>query len=391
MRSNRLFTFLLVMLLFISLSFISGTDAIRLTPTLPVSIIKQIKPATDTTCKKRQDTSLTIIGVGDIMLGTNFPSPNLLPPADSENLLFPATNLLSSADYTFGNLEGTILDSGGTQKKCRDSNVCYLFRMPEKLAPYLKKAGFDVVSMANNHSGDFGPEGRSNTLRVLEKLQIGTCGLLVKPYSITTKNHIRYGTIAFAPNSGTLNINNIDSVRGWIAELRPKCDILIVSFHGGGEGRGRQHIVDGYETFCGENRGNVKEFAHAVIDAGADVVFGQGPHVPRAMELYNNKIIAYSLGNFCTYKRFSLGGENSYAPLLKVAIDKKGNFVKGHIYSFVQKGEGGPVADATQRAFLKIKSLTNEDIPDSHLVFKSNGDILKGKKYVPAKLKPGNL
>jgi hypothetical protein len=383
MRFNRLFTFAPFVVLMFGLTLFKGS--ICNYPKVNYVIVKHPSPSKLSQKVLLKDTNFyTIMGVGDIMLGTNFPPPGYLPPADHENLLLSASDILHKGDLVFGNLEGTILNEGGTQKKCRDSNVCYLFRMPDRLAPYLKNAGFDVVSMANNHSGDFGPEGRNNTLRVLDSLKIGVCGLLVKPYSIIRKHNLNYGIIAFSPNSGTLDINNIDSAKFWVSELRTKCDILIVSFHGGGEGRGRQHIVQGCEMFCGEKRGDVCSFAHAVIDAGADVVFGQGPHVPRAMELYKNKIIAYSLGNFCTYARFSLSGENSYAPLLSVTVDKNGNFIKGRIYSYTQKGEGGPVPDANEMAYKRIKLLTQEDMPETPLLFRHGGIIEKRIKTVSA-------
>ncbi|MBK6538123.1 MAG: CapA family protein [Ignavibacteria bacterium] len=124
-----------------------------------------------------------------------------------------------------------------------------------------------------------------------------------------------------------------------------------------------------------EDRGNVYEFAHEVIDAGADIVFGHGPHVPRAMELYKDKIIAYSLGNFCTYGKFSLSGPQGIAPLLKVYIDTNGNFIKGNIYSFKQINRGFPVLDYETNAVKIIKELTEKDFPESSLMINENGSV----------------
>ena len=72
--------------------------------------------------------------------------------------------------------------------------------------------------------------------------------------------------------------------------------------------------------FYGENRGDVHHFARSVVDAGADIVLGHGPHVTRAVEVYKNKFIAYSLGNFNTYGRFSLTGDKGIAPLLDIKL-----------------------------------------------------------------------
>ena len=102
-------------------------------------------------------------------------------------------------------------------------------------------------------------------------------------------------------------------------------------------------------------------------------MFGHGPHVPRAMELYKNKIIAYSLGNFCTYGKFSLSGPQGIAPLLKVYIDTNGNFIKGNIYSFKQINRGFPVPDNEANAVKIIKELTEKDFPESSLMINENG------------------
>ena len=112
-----------------------------------------------------QKDTLTIAGVGDIMLGTNYPGVQYLAPNDGKNLLDPVKQYIQSADLAFGNCEGTFLDSGGTVKNCSNPSICYAFRQPTRYASYLVEAGFDVVSNANNHVGDFGEEGRQSTMR----------------------------------------------------------------------------------------------------------------------------------------------------------------------------------------------------------------------------------
>ncbi len=99
--------------------------------------------------------------------------------------------------------------------------------------------------------------------------------------------------------------------------LKQQCDIVIVSFHGGGEGTGFEHVPFKIESYNNEKRGDVHAFAHNAIDAGADLILGNGPHVCRAMELYKNRLIAYSLGNFCTYRSVSVEGIGGLAPLLE--------------------------------------------------------------------------
>jgi poly-gamma-glutamate capsule biosynthesis protein CapA/YwtB (metallophosphatase superfamily) len=69
-----------------------------------------------------------------------------------------------------------------------------------------------------------------------------------------------------------------------VKKLKASCDIVIVPMHAGAEGRSAIHVLKQIELFLGPNRGNVYRVAHAMIDAGADVVIGHGPHVPRAMK-----------------------------------------------------------------------------------------------------------
>lgn len=317
----------------------------------------------------------TIMGVGDIMLGTNYPNTSYLPPDSGKGLLNPAISLLSSADVTFGNLEGCILDKGGSVKQCKDPSVCYAFRQPPYLADRLVEAGFDILSLANNHLGDFAQEGRIMTQSTLKKKSIHYAGLESCPWDTFTVKGVRYGFSAFAPNNGTLQINDYAMLKSVVSKLDSISDIVIISFHGGAEGATHEHILRTHEIFYGEDRGNVYEFAHLAVDFGADIIFGQGPHVVRAIEVYKNKLIAYSLGNFCTYSRMNLKGVAGFAPLLEVRVDKKGNFISGKIHSFLQQGEGGPILDEKLSAFHKIRDLTQTDFPDNSIKFSENGEF----------------
>ena len=95
------------------------------------------------------------------------------------------------------------------------------------------------------------------------------------------------------------------------------------------------------EVFHGENRGDVYHFAHTMIDNGADVVFGHGPHVTRAIEVYRDRFISYSMGNFCTYGRINLAGPNGLAPIVKINVDTTGRFLSGRIIPCYQTWPGG--------------------------------------------------
>ncbi|MBA4054300.1 MAG: capsule biosynthesis protein CapA, partial [Marivirga sp.] len=267
--------------------------------------------------------TLTIIGVGDIMMGTNYPEDKL-PSGNGAFLMKDVESYLTDADITFGNLEGTLLNSGGTPKTCRDPKVCYAFRTPVRYAENLTRAGFDVMSLANNHAGDFGETGRKSTMETLDSAGIKHAGQIVRKYVVFEKDSIKYGMVAFAPNSGCVNLNDLEGARALVAELDSICDIVIVSFHGGAEGAQYQNVPRSTELFHGENRGDVYKFSHALIDAGADIIFGHGPHVTRAIEVYKDRFIAYSLGNFCTYRGISVSGVNGLAPIVKLYTDRTG-------------------------------------------------------------------
>ncbi|MBL7871841.1 MAG: CapA family protein [Cyclobacteriaceae bacterium] len=328
---------------------------------------------------QKKDTS-TVIGVGDIMMGSNYPNGGVLPPHDGNELMSEVNAILSNADVTMGNLEGVLLDEGGTAKTCRDPKVCYVFRSPVKYVQNLTNAGFDIMSLANNHAGDFGELGRKSSMKTLEDAGLHHAGQTTNPYIIFEKDGIKYGFTAFAPNSGCLSLNEVDEAKKIVSHLDSLVDIVIVSFHGGAEGPQHQHVPRKNEIFYGENRGNVYEFSHALIDSGADIIFGHGPHVTRAIEVYKDRFIAYSLGNFCTYAGINVSGINGWSPIIKVYTTSKGNFLKAHITSTYQSFRSGVKLDPENQVLKRIKQLTQEDFPESKIEFKDSGWVLKSTK-----------
>jgi hypothetical protein len=320
--------------------------------------------------------TVVITGVGDIMLGTSYPSRKYLPPHDNPFLLLEsvADSLLSS-DITFGNLEGSFLNNGEAAKKCRDSTLCYLFRMPEKYVSALSSTGFNLLSLANNHFGDFGLAARNRTKEILDSVGIYYAGLIEHPWSLFSKDSVVYGFCAFAPNAGAVDINDIKKAGEIVKMLADTCDIVIVSFHGGAEGADYQNVPREVELFHGERRGDVYAFAHAMIDNGADVVFGHGPHVTRAIEVYKDRFISYSLGNFCTYGRFNLAGPNGIAPIVKINVDITGKFVSGRIVPVFQPWPGGVKPDKNRRVITRIQELMAVDFPESVITLSDDGEI----------------
>ncbi|MFW6222955.1 MAG: CapA family protein [Bacteroidota bacterium] len=321
--------------------------------------------------------SISLIGVGDIMLGTNYPSSQYLPAGhDCMPLLSRVSSVLRNADLTIGNLEGCISDHAPLAKNCKKPENCYAFRMPNKFAACFKENGFDVLTLANNHVFDFGEEGVRHTKIALDKDSIIYAGLENHPVGFIQRKGLLIGICAFSPNRGTISINDIPRAEKIVHQLKDTADIVIVTFHGGAEGNKYQRVTREKEVFLGENRGNVYEFSHKVVDAGADIVIGHGPHVPRGIELYNDRLISYSLGNFCTYGRFNLRGANGLAPILKAELMADGRLKKAEIISYVQKSAGIVYADPDNKAAKLIRELSKLDFPESNLLIKETGEIL---------------
>ena len=323
---------------------------------------------------KPHDT-ICVTAVGDIMLGTAYPSKYNLPPDSAKGSFKAVLNDLRSADVTFGNLEGTLLDKGTPARYKRNLAVAYFFKMPTNYVGVLKDAGFDVVSLANNHSGDFGQEGRASTAKTLDSAGINYGGLTSHPTAIFKLNGITYGFCAFAPNAGTLPLLDLKNTAQVVSDLKKQVDIVIVSFHGGAEGAAYEHVPQGSESFLGQKRGDVRAFAHTAVDAGADVVFGNGPHVNRGMERYKNHLIAYSLGNFCTYKSVSVDGVCGLSSLLKVYLNKKGEFLNGQVIALKQTHAGGLQRDSLNKVITRMQALTKADFLNPGLMIADDGKI----------------
>ncbi|MCF6360295.1 MAG: CapA family protein [Cyclobacteriaceae bacterium] len=370
------------------LAFSCKTQKIAKTPstTTPVDTVQVELPKADTIIIEVQDSvdifahrllkdTIIITAVGDMMLGTNYPNDSYLPPNEGKDQLAQVDSLLAGGDILFGNLEGVILNKGGIHKNCKNPKTCYIFRSPEYMLERIKEAGFNVMSVANNHAGDFGTAGRNNTSKMLDSLQINYAGNANQAYTTFIIDGMIYGFAAFAPNVGTPSINNLDSAKRTIQHLDSLVDIIIVSFHGGAEGSKYTHVTKKREYFYNENRGNVHQFAHVMIDAGADVILGHGPHVPRAVEVYKKRFIAYSLGNFCTYGRFNLSGNNGLAPIIRVSINAQGEFIQGKLLAAKQVGRGYPVPDQNNKVIKLIKKLSEEDLPESEISVDESGNI----------------
>jgi poly-gamma-glutamate capsule biosynthesis protein CapA/YwtB (metallophosphatase superfamily) len=306
---------------------------------------------------------INVAAVGDIMMGTDYPLLKL-PENQGMALFNESKEILRKANIAFGNLEGTLYEGGSPGKDIKEDET-FFFRTPPKFVNNLADAGFNVLSLANNHTGDFGREGLTSTKETLKSVKIRYSSKAGEVAEFEVKG-VKIGLVALSFGPPPRSIVNPEKVLGEIGLLSKKYDLLILSIHGGKEGRPALQTKNEYEYFLGKPRGNLVEFTHQAIVRGADLILGHGPHVPRAMEVYQKRLVAYSLGNFCTYGGMNLKEERSYAPLLWVELDRNGEFIKGKIYSFIQIPPGGPKKDEQGRAYGLIKKLSQQDFPRTY-------------------------
>lgn len=323
----------------------------------------------------KSDLRISIAAVGDMMLGTDYPH-NHLPDDDGVGFLAAVTPALSSADIAFGNLEGVLVDGGEPAKKCKNPSACYLFRSPTRYARYYRDAGFDVLSLANNHARDFGEEGRTSTMQALDAVGIHHSGREGDFASIES-GPLRVAVLAYAVTKESNMMLDYELAESTVREFAASHDIVVVTFHGGAEGVDATNLPFAEEEYYGEPRGDVVLFARGMVDAGADLVIGHGPHVVRAVERYKNRLIAYSLGNFATYYGISVAGIKGIAPILKATLDGEGRFIEGEIISTVQLRPNGPSIDEEQRALNLMRGLSIEDFGTPGIRFLPDGRIVR--------------
>ncbi len=298
--------------------------------------------------------TVSITWVGDMTFGTL----NAWPPAGTGSLLDGVKSDLHS-DLTMGNLETAL----GTlpMSKCSPGEAdCYQFEAPDYTAKNLKHDGFAAVNVANNHTLDAGAAGEASTDAALRAAHLKWTG---RPGQITyvSRNGIKIAILGFAPWSYDADMLDIPAAAALVRQAKQHAQVVIVIEHAGAEGDTAQHVRPGEEHFLGQDRGNSIAFTHGVIDAGADLVMGSGPHVLRGFQWYHGHLIAYSLGNFCGYNTLGLDGVTSVSAILHVTLNASGQFVRGSISPLRLESPGSPEPDPSGAAIGLINALSHDD------------------------------
>jgi poly-gamma-glutamate capsule biosynthesis protein CapA/YwtB (metallophosphatase superfamily) len=311
---------------------------------------------------------VTFAAVGDTAMGA---TPTL--PAEPATYFDPIRGELKG-DVVFGNLEGTLTDVSESPKCGKGSTECFAFRAPPEYAKYLAAAGFTLMSNANNHSFDFGEAGEEETIAALHHAGIEQTGLPGE-VAVVKAGGRKVALIGFAPYSNTASLTDLDAARALIRQAREEVDIVVVAFHAGAEGSDAQHVTGDEEIYLGEDRGNAEAFAHMAIEAGADLILGSGPHVLRGMEIYRDRLIAYSLGNFSGFHNFTLEGVLGESVVLHVTLAADGSFRAGRLASVSLIEAGQPVPDPEDGGASLVAELSNEDFGHHGVKVGSDGRI----------------
>lgn len=293
--------------------------------------------------------SFTFAATGDIAM---------VDSSESSSYFSGVSNYLSG-DVVMGNLEGTLTDRGSS--KCGSgSSSCFAFRASPSYGQLLRSAGFTVMNLANNHAYDFGSLGEADTVATLDRLGLRHTG---RPGEIAVLHvhGLRVALVGFAPYPWAQSLTNLTAAKQLVGRADALADVVIVTMHAGAEGVDHTHVMPAAEYFLGENRGDSIDFTHAVIDAGADLVAGSGPHVLRAMEWYHGRLIAYSLGNFEGAHTLSTSGILGISGILRVTLRGDGTWVRGNLVPVHLVGSGLPERDPAEAAHGVVRALSRED------------------------------
>ncbi len=331
--------------------------------------------------------TISLSATGDIIMGD---APGHLPPRDGKGY-FDKIKALLPADLVMGNLEQPITEETGSGKcppkpspapnttpspgASPAKNNCHQFRVPPRYAQHLKDAGFDLLNTANNHARDYGTAGFTNTQRALEAAGLQHTGETGQ-ITIAEVKGVKVAVLGFSSYSGNNSLINLTAAKKVVAKAAERADIVVVQVHMGAEGADKSHVRPGTETFLGENRGNPVAFSRAVIDAGADLIIGHGPHVVRGLEFYKGRLIAYSLGNFAGGGQLSSNGRVGWGGVLQVSLTRDGGFVSGRFHSTYFSGSYGiPQPDTKDRALGLLRQMTAEDFGANGAVVSADGSI----------------
>jgi len=275
-------------------------------------------------------------------------------------LLAGVRRFLQPADLAIANLEGTLTGGGSSRCVADPQAGCFVFRASTGWGATLRSSGLTMLNVANNHALDFGPEAQAETLATLRRARLAFDGL---PGRITTvkAGRVRVAVIGAAPYRWAQNLLDVAGTAQLVRRAARSADVVVVYLHAGAEGSAAGHVTGRGEMYLGEPRGNPAEFAHAMIDAGADVVLASGPHILRGLEWYRGRLVAYSLGNLASSHTLSSGGVLGESVLLRLTLDARGRFVRGSLVPLRLDAWGTPSFDPGRASLVLLRTVSRQD------------------------------
>lgn len=287
-----------------------------------------------------EDRKRTVIATGDVLLARIVN----VKTVRSRNFSWPfekAADFLRSADVTFINLETPLI------KQCPLTTEGMRFCGDPRNVEGLLFAGVDVVNLANNHIGNYGESGISNTVSVLERMNILPSGIQGPVYKDIRGMRFAFLGYNDVEISQSLSDAEPEKIGGEVAEARQHADIVIVQFHWGTE----------YTTQITKRQ---RELAHLAVDNGADLIIGNHPHWIQPIEVYKEKLITYSHGNFVFDQMWSqktregIIGKYTFFDKMLVAVE----FLPVYIENY---GQPDSIADPKKQQILNAIQVESKE------------------------------
>jgi poly-gamma-glutamate capsule biosynthesis protein CapA/YwtB (metallophosphatase superfamily) len=337
--------------------------------------------STDDVPRPRYPNGVRLCAGGDVTLGSNLDPKWARTAAEKLRavyglsaapaaLLAPLRPLVADADVVLLNVEGAIGEGPLAERKCSpNSTNCYAFRQPVAAARALRHLAPEatiVGNVANNHSRDAGSPGFAQTARHLRRADVLVTGADTLATRVVTLVGDTLAVIGFHTTEDGLipDARQLDAVYRHVARAVRRYGTVVVTMHLGAEGVDAQRTRNETEIFLGRyDRGNPVAFADTVFAAGATLIIGHGPHVLRAGEWRDDRIVLYSLGNLLTYGPFNNKEPTNRGAVACVTIDSARHVSEAELRSTVQAAPGVLRADPSERAAVIVDSLSALDFP----------------------------
>jgi hypothetical protein len=330
---------------------------------------------------------------GDVTLGTNLDTTwakmgarrlrsEFGLSAEPASLLAPLRPLFADAQLVLVNVEMAIGSGAATGKCNAKSSHCYMFRAPVSAAAAIRSLGGDsarvVGNVANNHARDAGNDGVPITAGHLRRAGNHVTGMDTMATVVVLPSGDTIGVLGFYTSTETPDVRDLAAVRRHVARAVASYGTVIVTAHQGAEGVAAQRTRDSSELFLASkiDRGNPVAFARAALAGGATLVVNHGPHVVRAAEWVDDRLVLYSLGNLVTYGPFSV-----LEPLNRgvvACVDVAGRKVlRAELRATMQRSAGVVSGDASRRALSLVDSLSALDFPVTGARVLPTGELVR--------------